>query len=235
MTIVSLRRIASIGLLLAGSSSILRAQQTPQPLPSAQDQVSFQFDRKGLTVPSFTLTLDKDGTAHYEADEVMAVRGSQSDPPVIQHLSRTITLSRSATERVFATALDLKHFRIQCASNAKNIADTGTKTLRYSGEGGEGSCTYNYSEDKKVTQLTDLFQSVARTLDMGRRLDFQHRFDRLGLDATMASLIEEVDGGRAAEVSIISPTLSSLANDDQLMQRVRQRAARLLAASQSSL
>ncbi len=58
----------------------------------------------------------------------------------------------------------------------------GRKTLRYSGPDGEGSCVYNFSENKNVVELTDLFQGIVRTLEVGRKLDFDHRFDRLGLD-----------------------------------------------------
>lgn len=202
--------------------------------PPAASEVSFHLERPGLSVPKFTLTVDEAGIARYEADEVASSRDSaESDPPPTQHISRTVTLSKAATERIFANARALDRFNTACASKAKNIADTGTKTLHYSGESGNGSCTYNYSENKRVVALTDLFLGIARTLDMGRKLDFQHRFDRLGLDTTMASLSEEVDGGRAVEVGVISPTLRSLAEDSEVLQRVRQRAARLLQLAQS--
>lgn len=220
-------RIAASLLLFASSFAI--AQST-----AASAKVSFQFERRGLAVPKFTLTVDEMGSATYEADEVTSVRGGpEVEPPPTQHLVRTVTLTKTTTERIFSTARELDRFNSPCASKLKNIADTGTKTLHYTGDGGDGSCTYNFSQDKRVTQLTDLFLAIARTLDMGRKLDFQHRFDRLGLDATMASLAEEVDGGRAAEVGIISPTLRSLAGDTEVLQRVRERAARLLQASQS--
>lgn len=182
----------------------------------------------------FTLTVDETGTARYEAEEAATSRGApDADPPPTQHISRTVTLSKAATEKIFANARALDRFNTACASKAKNIADTGSKTLHYSGYGGDGSCTYNFSENKRVVVLTELFTGIARTLDVGRRLDFQHRFDRLGLDATIASLAEEVDAGRAVEVSVITPTLRSLADDGDLLQRVRQRAARLLQAAQS--
>jgi hypothetical protein len=196
-------------------------------------QVSFQFERQGLAVPKFTFTVDATGSANYEAEEITAARGDMEGvPQPAQHIVRTVTLTKATTERIFSTAQELDRFNVVCASKMKNIADTGTKTLRYTGEGGDGSCTYNYSENKRVTQLTDLFLAIAVTLDAGRRLDFQHRFDRLGLDATMASLAEEVDSGRAAEVGTIAPTLRSLAGDLAVLQRVRERAARLLQTTQ---
>lgn len=221
------RSLAAVYLVFFTTASFAQTQ-------AAAPEVSFHFERPGLAVPKFILTVDEVGTAHYEADEVVAASGSsEGDPPPTQHISRAVTLSKAAAERIFANARALDRFNVACASKAKNIADTGTKTLHYTGEDGDGSCTYNYSENKRVVLLTDLFLGVARTLDMGRRLDFQHRFDRLGLDATIVSLAGEVDGGRATEINVISPTLRSLVEDTAVLQRVRERAARLLQLAQS--
>jgi len=119
-----------------------------------------------------------------------------------------------------------------CASKLKNIADTGTKTLAYRDAGTEGSCTYNYSENKAVVQLTSIFQGIEQTLEEGRALDFKHRFDRLGLDAEISSLVSAVEQGSALELGNIAPTLQSIAGDTELMQRVRLRAAKLLEQAQ---
>ena len=217
--------------LAAAFPLLLSAVGLAQTQPAAPE-VSFHFERAGLPVPKFTLAVDETGTARYEADEDVVARGDESDPPPTQHISRTVLLSKATTAKIFADARALDRFNAACASKAKNIADTGTKTLHYSGDGGEGSCTFNYSENKQVVALTDLFQGIARTLDMGRKLDFQHRFDRLGLDATIASLAEEVDGGRAVEIGVITPTLRSLAEDSNVLKRVRERATRLLQIGQ---
>ena len=53
-----------------------------------------------------------------------------------------------------------------------------------------GSCVYNYSDNKNVALLTDTFLGIAFTLDEGRKLDFLHRYDRLGLDAEMTTFGE---------------------------------------------
>ncbi len=76
--------------------------------------------------------------------------------------------------------------------------------------------------------LTDTFLAIANTMDEGRKLEFLHRYDRLGLDEEMNFLTEQVEAGRALELETISATLSSLADDTALMQRVRLRAVQLL-------
>jgi hypothetical protein len=108
------------------------------------------------------------------------------------------------------------------------VANTGDKTLTYKGPDGEGSCTYNYSEDKTVQSMTSTIQGIAFTLDEGRKLDFLHRYDRLGLDEEMNFLEQEAAAGRAQEIGNISPALSSLVEDEAILERVRQKARHML-------
>lgn len=194
-----------------------------------QAVVSFQFERDGMPVPSFTLQIREDGTGSYQADVAEGVSPGASMRPVArEHVDRTITLTPAAVAKIFKTARGLDRFNIECASKAKNVADTGKKTLTYVGADGRGSCVYNYSENKNVTILTDTFLAIAFTLDEGRRLEFLRRYDRLGLDAEMNTLAEEVEAGRALELSTIAPTLTAIVGDMALMQRVRLRAAKML-------
>jgi hypothetical protein len=88
---------------------------------------------------------------------------------------------------------------------------------------------YNYSENKDVQSITEIFQGMAETMDEGRQLDHLHRFDRLGLDAAITFLAQEVSAGRALEVGTIAPSLRSIADDEDVIQRVRARARTLLA------
>jgi hypothetical protein len=66
-------------------------------------------------------------------------------------------------------------------------------------------------------------------MDEGRELDFLRRYDRLGLDDAMTFLAQEVSAGRALEVGTIAVSLRSVADDADVMQRVRARARTLLA------
>ncbi len=229
---------AGLGLwlaILAGTAAgVAQQTETVAADSPAKAQVSFAFDRPGLPVPRFTLTVNEDGTGRYEADQVFpASRGAAAaETPAMQHIDRAISLSAATTAQIFTSARALERFNVTCASSVKNIADTGKKTLRYTGPGGDGECVYNYSQDKRVVALTDMFQAIVLTLDMGRKLDFDHRFDRLGLDATIAALAEQVDAGRAMELGTIAPTLRSIARDSEVLERVRLRAARLLKQAQ---
>jgi hypothetical protein len=217
-------------LVLSAYCSPVRAQGTPSATATASPQVSFSLDRKGLPVPTYQFLINQDATGIYQGQEIPQAGGlgaSTELPP--QSFRRSINLSPATTARIFSLARELKHFNIPCASKEKNIADTGTKTLTYRGADGSGSCTYNYTENKDVQALTDIFQGIAETMDEGRELDRLHRYDRLGLDAAMTYLSQEVSAGRALEVGTIAASLRSISDDTEVMERVRTRASALLA------
>ena len=201
------------------SAASLQAQSPASPAPTAKAEVRFNFVRTGLPVPKYTFAVKEDGTGTYTAED-----HSSSTP---QPVNREFTLTRPTTDKIFSLARYV-HPKA-CGTRAKNIADTGSKTLTYITSSATSSCDYNYSDSKEIESLTEIFQGVAETLDQGRRLDFLHRFDRLGLDDAIAFLTSEISSGRALELGTIEPTLRSIAADSQVMQRVRTKAAALLA------
>jgi hypothetical protein len=218
--------------------STLAAGQTVVTPPAARKaEVTFHFERPGLSVPKFTLIVREDGTGSYKAEEA-PVSGGSNGPSALastsrgQSIDRTLRITPATTEMIFRTARSVHNFDYACESKAKNVADTGKKTLSYSGPEGQGSCTYNYSEQKSIAQLTETLQAIAFTLDEGRKITFLHRYDRLGLYQEMDVLMHEVQEKRALEIGNISPELNSVITDEALIQRVRERAQKLLTQAQ---
>ncbi|HZY61848.1 MAG TPA: hypothetical protein VFE38_04915 [Edaphobacter sp.] len=202
---------------------------TSNKAPAQQAVVTFQLERPGIAVPRFTLEVREDGTGTYRAEEVQNLSGRDTvHYAKPEDVDRALTLSSSTTTKIFRLARTLHYFQINCASTKKNIADTGKKTLSYAGTDGAGACIYNYSDNKDVMALTDTFLAIAYTLDEGRRLQFLHRYDRLGLDAETISLEDAVKEGRARELGTIAPALDSIAQDPAVMNRVRKRVAGML-------
>lgn len=209
-----------------------------QPAPDAS--VTFGFDRPGLPVPAFTLTLHRDGTGTYAATvappPTQSSRYSPYPPPPAApptQLTRPITLTPQTTATIFEQVQSTHRFHGGCEAKAKNIANTGAKTLTYSGPDGNASCVYNYTEIRAVASLADTFLAIAFTLDEGRKLEHLHRYDRLGLDGEMRILGDAVHEGRALELGNIATELTSIAGDAQVLERVRSAAATLLAAQPS--
>ena len=160
-----------------------------------------------MSVPRYTVVLHDDGSGTYHAEEAER----RSADSAVQQVSskiidRPISVTSEMVMKIFQTARALNRFNVFCGTKAKNLADTGKKTLNYVGPDGSGSCTYNYSDDKSVMDLTDLFYGITYTIDVGRKLDFERRFDRLGLDAEMIALEQAVKDKHALELGNIAPT-----------------------------
>ena len=203
--------------------------QTP---PKTSETIAFHYERPGVPVPLFTLTVHTDGSALYQASyrpeipkysPYAATLAAQPNKEV----STSVTLTAATTARLFEQARSTHNFATGCASKAKNIASSGKKTLTYE----TASCSYDYTEDRTIVALTNTFESIALTLDEGRKLETEHRYDRLALDAETEFLVREVRSGDATELSIIAPTLRSLVDDPEVLERVRTRASNLLAQS----
>jgi hypothetical protein len=231
-------RAAAAALLALGvvlSSNGLAAQQSDEAAVAAMARVSFQFEHPVAVVPRFTLTVNEDGKASYTAEQPLRPvdtrfsRGRENGAtPEMQHIDKTMVLTQATTAKIFELARSLDRFNLTCESTAKNVADMGKKTLQYTGPEGDGECVYNYSGDKRVVALTAMLQGIGVTLDFGRRLEFEHRFDRLALDQETQDLVEAVEEGHAVEPSVIARTLRSIAQDTEVLERVRGRAASLL-------
>jgi hypothetical protein len=208
---------------------ILLAAPHQQP-PPQPETITFHFERPGLPVPIFTFTVQSNGTAVYQASyrpEVpkyspyAATIAAQPDTQV----TTNVTLTPATTARLFDEVRSTRNFAAGCASKAKNIASSGKKTLTY----GTSTCSYDYTEDKTIFALTSTFEAMAFTLDEGHKLEINHRYDRLALDHETEYLVSAVHDGNAVELSLIAPTLRSLADDPEVLERVRTRAASLRA------
>ncbi len=203
------RAFASLaGLLLTSAAGLGQTAPTP-----AEATVSFHFEHVGMAVPVYTFTVHESGATEYQAGDT----------------ARTVRLAPEFAAHLFAEVKGNGGFRGGCNSKARNLADTGTKTLTFAPVGGPPtSCTYNFSDSKTVTELTDTFLGMEFTLEAGQKLEHDHRFDRLGLDEEMRYLVEAAKDGRATGLSMIAPALHSLVNDMALIERVRTSAGKLL-------
>ncbi len=227
-------RYALAAAVFGGSQ--MTAAQDGNGSSKALAEVSYHQDRLGLLVPHYTIAVRENGRATYHAELAPITpaggrpqTGDAADVPAPPPpVDREIIISPETTAKIFELARATDRFHVECASKAKNIADTGSKTLKYAGPDGQGQCIYNYTEIKPIATLTDIFQTTALTIEMGRKLDFKRRFDRLGLDAEMITLGNLLEAHQASEVGTIAPTLRAIAGDTELLQRVRLRAAKML-------
>ncbi len=185
------------------------------------------FSNPDLNPPHWTLTVHPDGSGHFHSEMGKPVQGNQPeiDAPSVD---RDVQLSPSFAAHVFETAQRHKFFNEDCDSHLK-VAFQGWKKLSYTGPGGSGSCTFNFSKDKEIEALGDSLNAVAETILEGARLEMLLQHDRLGLDKEMEFLVDAAGNGRAQQICTIREILVRLAEDDEVLERVRKRAKLLLA------
>ncbi len=211
--------LATAGILACSISMAARADQ------NAVVQADFTDDQ--LNPSHWTLTLHSDGSGHFTSQMGKAPQGGDESVDV-PNVDRDVQLSAGFTAHVFEVARRHHRFNEGCESHLK-VAFEGWKKFSYMGPEGSGSCTFNYSKDKEIEELGDSFEAVAETMIEGARLEKLLQHDRLGLDKEMEYLVDAAGSGRAQEICTIRPILVKLADDDEVLERVRKRARQLLA------
>ncbi|HZD30980.1 MAG TPA: hypothetical protein VE779_04890 [Candidatus Angelobacter sp.] len=208
------------------------AQVVHQPTAvnsAAGSSIVFKFDwDQGRPWLNYTISVDDSGNAHFQGV------GNPIDSGDSDSYSEDFILSDANRQKIFQLAGKTNFFQGNFEAKQKNLAHTGEKTLEFHGQtsgGGKAastSTTYNYSPNLDIQELTRFFQAVATTVDFGRKLTFQYRFDKLGLDARLYSLQEMQSSHFAEELQAIEPILQKIASDPNMMHISRTTAKQLL-------
>ena len=196
-------------------------------LAQAEPVLEMDYSNPGLTPAHWVLTLSPDGSGHF--------RSERGDAPVdpsqgmqAANVDRDIQVSKGFAQRAFAAVHQHQFFASGCESHLK-VAFQGWKKISYKGVDGQGSCSFNYSKEKDIQNLSDSLVAVAAAIVEGARLESLLQHDRLGLDRETEFLIEAAGDGRVQQVCTIKGILQRLAEDPEVMERVRKRAKLLLA------
>lgn len=197
--------------------------------PAMQDPViQVDFSNPELNPAHWTLILHQDGSGHFSSQMGNPPDGLNDKEMELPSVNRDVQLSAGFAEHVFEEAQRHNQFNVGCESHLK-VAFQGWKTFTYRGPEGTGSCTFNYSRDKDIQGLGDSLEAVAETILEGARLEMLLEHDRLGLDKEMEFLVDAAGNGRAQQICTIRGILVRLAQDDEVLERVRKRARLLLA------
>lgn len=216
----------------------------PLQLLAQQDaSVQFKFYWKDFHPSQYTVTVRQNGQAEYFSDdraltppqernvpvESNAERAAQADDAASQDIFRKqFRASDPLRQKVFALAEKAHFFDGQFDFTAHPIAQTGRKTLSYEDAGHHASTTYNYSEDPSIQELTAIFQGISTTIEFGRKLEFDRRFDKLSLDQDLGSLDDLSKDGHLEEVQVIAPILQRLATDRTVLHIAQKHAEAIL-------
>jgi len=224
-----LRYLLGFGLLwtfCAGAQVVHQVSPVDSPTGS---YVTFKFDwDQGRPWVQYSIAVDDAGNTHFEGV------GNPIESGDNDAYSQDFVMTDANRQKIFELAGKLDYFAGSFEARQKNIAKTGQKTLGYHGRGTTGgqaiahSSTYNFSTNSDVQELTRLLQAIATTLDYGRKLEFQYRFDKLGMDARLKALQDMQASHYIEELQAIDPILQKIADDPNMMHINRVTAKQLL-------
>jgi hypothetical protein len=190
--------------------------QTPDASPRPQT-FRLELDASDPKQPSWIILLRSDGTGLYWPT-LTAKYGEVR-----------LQISDATWKRVHAGAAAVQ--AAHCETKVKNIAKTGVKDVEYHGgttPDTYSSCSFNYSDDAGLNDAVAALEGIVATMQAGDRLTQKHRFDHLGLDAELDSLLAKAKDRNAIELQNIAPILKSIAEDDEIMSPSRRKAKSLL-------
>jgi len=218
-----MRLVRAFGLVAYLLLSTLGLLAQPSSAPSKPAMVVFRFLwKQGMPWMDYSFTVSESGATHF------AGTGNPAENGEGDSVQQDFVMSEAGVKNIFQWAKAADYFQGEFETRQKHVAQTGTKTLEYHGPSVDTSTTYNYSPNLNIQQLTKLFQAIAVTLDYGRKLEFQYRFDKLGMDKRLQELVELKNNGQVEELGAIEPILRKIADDENMMHLARMQAKQLL-------
>jgi len=212
-----------IGMLaLAGAAVPAQSQRSANALSGAAATVTFTLDFPQSNPEHYSISVDASGHARYECSAKVA---EDSEP---QSYQTEFDVTSARREKIFDWAKQAQFFSGNIDSKNNNLAFTGAKVLSYQDSRNSYTARYNYSNLSPVKQLTAFFQDLAATLEYGRRLAYDQRYQKLALDAELKQMESQARNGELSEMQSVAPVLQEIVGDPAVINVVRSRAKQLL-------
>jgi hypothetical protein len=210
-----------VALLFAASSRHAFSQLTPNSDAVSRPSVSFTLDFPNSEPAHYAINVDASGHASYDCTVKMEGADDQT-------YKTEFNLTPATRQHIFDLAKQAKYFTGKIDSENRKLAFTGDKALSYQDGQHSNTAHYNYSNLEPVRELTTLFQSMAATLDYGRRLIYDHRYQKLALDDEIKRMEAQAKSNELSEIQGVAPILQEIADDSSVINSVRARARELI-------
>lgn len=185
--------------------------------------ITFSLDFPNSDPERYSIVVQSDGPAQYECSARISESSDERET-----YQTAFTFSDATRARIFDLAAQSHYFSGKVDSGNHKLAFTGAKKLIYKDGQRETAAAYNFSSQPTIQQLTTLFQSVAATLEFGRRLSHYHRYQKLALDGELKKMEDEVRRGGLVELQAVKPVLREIHDDSSVINVVRARAQRII-------
>lgn len=215
------RWLVRIAPLFLGCLSILLAVNARAADPAT---VTFSLDFPGSEPEHYSIVINSDGHTSYESRTRPSEDAGGGDPVTYQ---TEFTISDATRTRIFDLTQRAHYFSAKVDSG-KKLAFQGAKKLAYSDGQKNYSADYNYSSQPPIQQLTTLFEGLSATLEFGRRIAYDHRYQKLALDDELKRMEDQARSGDLAELQTVKPLLQAVYDDASVINVVRARAQRIM-------
>lgn len=185
--------------------------------------VTFILDFPTSQPEHYSIRVPAEGPGHYQSTGRISRDSDETDS-----FDFDFVLSAAVREKIFRLSAGAKHFHSDLDSHQKNLAFTGKKTLSYKDARETGEATFNYSSNPAARDLVELFQNLSATLEFGRRLDYEHRYQKLALFEELKLMQQMAEDKQLIEVAAIHPILEQIVADQSVINVARGRAQQLL-------
>jgi hypothetical protein len=220
-----------IAIALLGLTQVCFAFQGQQPAGSNSAPaatVTFKLNFPQSDPQDYSISIDATGAGRYECTGSVA---PDSEPDTYRS---EFAVSPKTREKIFAWAQQAGYFGGNLDSGNRKLAFTGTKILAYHDGQHDNTARFDYSNSATVRQLTELFQSMAATLEYGRRLAYYHRYQKLALDDELKRMQAEAKNNELSELQSVAPVLQQIIDDNSVLNITRVRAQELLQMGRTS-
>lgn len=185
--------------------------------------ITYTQDFPGSEPEHYSISVQSDDSGSYDCSGKIS-----KDSEDTENYQSTFKFSDSTRTRIFALAAQVNYFSGKIDSGNHKLAFSGAKTLTYKDGTRSNSAEYNYSTLPPVQQLTSLFQGIGATLEFGRRLVHEHRYQKLALDEELKNMEAEAHNGGLAELESVRAILQEIYDDPAVINIVRARAQKLM-------
>jgi hypothetical protein len=225
-----MRSRPSLACLVVAIGIFPAVSQHPDKLPDNPDIPTIKFECvwEAAMPQDYVIVAKNLGGATYLSRNPTLSNAPQGTTPFLPDYYIAFTLSPFNLSRIFKLTQQANYFNGDFDYKKHRMANTGTKTLTYADPARHFETAYNWSENNAIDQLTRIFEGISNTLEHGRKLEYLHRYDRLGLEAELKAMEDAAQSHFLEEIQAIRPALESIAGDSAVMNIARQRARRLL-------
>jgi len=185
--------------------------------------LTFSLDFPHSDPDHYSVSVRSDGRATYESNGKVS-----SDSDDREDYKTEFVVSEATRTEIFDLAARAHYFSGKVDSGNKKLAFTGAKKLTYSDSRHQSSADFNFSPQPAIQQLTNLFESLSATLEFGRRLAYEHRYQKLALDEELKRMEAQATAGELNELQAVRPILQAIYDDASVINVVRARAQRIM-------